>query len=107
MENCAIKDCTECSIETIEQEIKKCEFECTGGLLENHRGYVALLTRAKQLRSTIQNALVTLAVINMPVVGDASRVASDTILLKVMADSFKEALAETNNGTAGKGWGYK
>lgn len=46
--------CEECPIETIEKEIAACNFECEGGLLINHRGYMALLAKAKQLQAKIE-----------------------------------------------------
>jgi len=51
MSECVDKKCEDCSIETMVQEIKECNFECTGGLLENHRGYMALVARVEQLQA--------------------------------------------------------
>ncbi len=47
------RDCSKCPIERIELEIRQCGFDCEGGLLEYHRGYIALLARAKQLQSEL------------------------------------------------------
>ena len=44
-------ECKNCSIETIEKEIAACKFECVGGPLKSHRGYVALLARANHLQA--------------------------------------------------------
>ncbi len=46
-----MNNCKECSIERIEREIKKCNFKCKEGPLKTHRGYIALLEKAKQLQT--------------------------------------------------------
>ncbi len=53
--------------------------------------------RRDSLLSTIQNALVFLAIIHMPVQEDnLANVMTNEELLKVMADSFREALKEND-----------
>lgn len=39
------------AIEKFEQELKDCNFECTGGPLEYHQSYIALLAAAKRLQT--------------------------------------------------------
>ncbi len=46
-------DCDKCSIETIEKEIAALNLSGIGGLLISHRGYMALLRRAKQLQAEL------------------------------------------------------
>ena len=46
-------NCKKCSIEKIIHEIKKCKFECEGGTLESHRGYMALLARIEKLQAEL------------------------------------------------------
>jgi len=46
------------------------------------------------LIETIKNALTSLAIISMPVVDNSVNVATDKELLKIMADSFQEAIAQ-------------
>ena len=33
------------------QEIKECNFECKGGTLDSHRGFLALVVRTEQLQA--------------------------------------------------------
>lgn len=54
--------------------------------------YNALKPVNEHLRSIIQNALVSLAIINMPVADNLSDVVTNDELMKVMAESFREAL---------------
>ena len=49
-------------------------------------------TENEKLKTTIQNALTSLAIMNMPVSGNPANVATNDDLLKIMADSFREAL---------------
>ncbi|HDY88831.1 MAG TPA: hypothetical protein ENH82_12060 [bacterium] len=51
-----------------------------------------LQTENEKLKTTIQNALTSLAIMNMPVSGNPANVATNDDLLKIMADSFREAL---------------
>jgi len=45
------ENCETCPLETIVTEIRDCHFVCEGGLLTNHRGYMALVAKAKQLQA--------------------------------------------------------
>ncbi len=45
--------CENCSIEKMIEEIAECDFKCTGGPLEWHRGYMALIAKAKQLQAEL------------------------------------------------------
>ena len=47
--------CDNCSIETIVKEILECHFRCSGGRLESHRGYMALVSRAKQFQAQLKD----------------------------------------------------
>ena len=40
-------DCEHCTNDRIIEEILKCDFECEGGMLKNHRGWKALVDRVK------------------------------------------------------------
>ncbi len=53
-----------------------------------------LKTQRHSLLSTIQNALVSLAIINMPVREGIGDVVTNNELMKIMADSFREAIAK-------------
>ena len=48
--------------------------------------------RIKELEDVCRNALTSLAIINMPVQGNPANVAINDDLLKIMADSFEQAL---------------
>ena len=119
-----IKKCTECNrlypmegalccwcenkqlrarVAELEKENKKLEDACNEFIWgeDNPYDYQTLDAQVKQLRAdkealktVIQNALVSLVVISMPIVGDPQSVASNNDLLNMMADSFKAALAE-------------
>ncbi len=53
MNECKKRNCDLCPIETIVKEIKDCHFGCVAGTLENHRGYIALVKRSKQLQAEL------------------------------------------------------
>ncbi len=59
---------------------------------EHYKAIYDELTENEKLKTTIHNALVSLAIINMPVLGNPANVATNDDLLKIMADSFREAL---------------
>ena len=82
-----VQDCNCCGIET----------DCINGLCELCSEYNDKLQKQRDwLLSTVRNALVSLAIIHMPVQEDnLANVATNEELLKVMADSFREAIAKT------------
>ena len=45
------KKCEDCPLETIIEEIAKCSFACDGGPLDGHRGYRALVAKARELEA--------------------------------------------------------
>ena len=51
MSDCKKPDCDNCDLDTILDEIQKCNFECIGGTLEFHRGYMALVKKTYQLQA--------------------------------------------------------
>lgn len=69
------------------QEIQEANARLIAAAPETKRQRDALL-------ATIKNALTSLAIINMPVQGDISAVATNEELLKIIADSFRAAIAE-------------
>lgn len=58
MSECTKKDCSKCTIETMEREIALCDFystpESQGRSLESFRGYIALLAKAKSLEVEVK-----------------------------------------------------
>jgi len=61
------------------------------------KAFESLRAENKRLKTTIQNALVSLEIITMPTMGND--VATDEELLKTMGDSFREALKGVQNET--------
>ena len=53
MGKCIEEKCKYCPTETILKEIADCKFLGRGGSLESHRGYMALLERAKRYEEAL------------------------------------------------------
>ncbi len=45
--------CGECPTEKMIQEIKECNFECEGGILDSHKGFMALVARTEKLQAEL------------------------------------------------------
>ena len=58
----------------------------------NAQANAKLMAAAPELLDVLKNALVTFSIMAMPITGNPKNVASNYDLLKIVADSFKQAI---------------